>query len=255
MYYADTGTGTPLVLIHGFPHDHTLWKPQLEGLGDGIRVIAPDLRGFGDSTEVPERMTMDEYAADVKRILDSLGIRQAVIGGLSMGGYVALAFMARYPEAVRGLLLCNTRAGSDDDKARTGRYDSIKKVEAEGVGALAEAMLPKMIAANTATAHPDRRKAVREMMARQRPKSVTAALRGLAARPDRVPILPAIKVPTLIITGSKDELIPVKESEAMAAAIPGSRLVVIPDVAHLSNVEDPEAFNKEVKEFVGGLGA
>lgn len=250
---AHTGNGSPLLLIHGFPHDRSLWKPQLEGLGDDIRVIAPDLRGFGNSTEVPDIMTMDAYASDLKELLDQLGVQRAVIGGLSMGGYIALAFLENHPEMVSGLILCNTRSGADDEKARAGRYATATKVGDEGMANVAEGMVPKMITEATATLHPERRAALKDMMAHQRPAAVIAALRGMAARPDRTPMLSTIKVPTLIITGSRDELILPKESESMAAAIPGSKLVIIPDVAHLSNVEDPDAFNKAVLEFMEGL--
>jgi len=253
MHYDDTGVGTPLLLIHGFPHDRSLWQPQLDGMGEDIRVIAPDLRGFGASTEVPDMMTMDAYAADLKELVDELGLQQAVVCGLSMGGYIALAFLANYPEVVHGLILCNTRSGADDEKGRAGRYATAKKARDEGMENIAEGMVPKMITEATATAHPERRAAVKDLMARQRPTAVIAALRGMAARPDRTPMLATIKVPTLIITGSKDELILPEESEAMAAAIPESKLVIIPDVAHLSNVEDPDAFNKVVREFVLGL--
>ena len=250
---AHTGNGSHLLLIHGFPHDRSLWKPQLEGLGGDIRVIAPDLRGFGNSTEVPDIMTMDAYASDLKELLDQLGVQRAVICGLSMGGYIALAFLTNHPEAVDGLILCNTRSGADDEKGRAGRYATATKVGDEGMANVAEGMVPKMMTEATATLHPERRATVKDMMARQRPTAVIAALRGMAERPDRTPMLATIKVPTLIITGSKDELILPEESEAMAAAIPESKLVIIPDVAHLSNVEDPDAFNKTVQEFMEGL--
>ena len=253
MNHAEQGQGLPLILIHGFPHDRTLWEPQLEGLSDVARVIAPDLRGFGNPQEVPEMMTMDDYAADIKALLDEMGIAKAVVCGLSMGGYVALAFLARYPEATQGLVLCNTRSGADNEKARQGRYATAQKALDEGMVAIAEGMLPKMISERSAHAHPDLSMFVENMMARQSSESVAAAARGLAVRPDRTPMLSSIAVPTLIITGSADTLIPPSESEAMAAKIPGSELVVIPDVAHLSNLEDVEGFNGAVRKFLGRM--
>jgi len=251
--YDDLGDGVPLLMIHGFPLDRTLWRSQIEGLQSVARVIAPDLRGFGGSGAAPETMTMDEYAADLKALVDSLNLKQVVLCGLSMGGYVALAFLARYPDAVQGLILANTRAGADSEQAREGRHAAAKKAFDEGVAAIADAMLPKMLTEATIAHRPRLTASVRSMMAGQHPAGVAAALRGMAARPDRTPLLGSIHVPTLIITGQADTLIPVSESEAMNEAIPGSQLVIIPDAAHLSNVEAPEAFNGAVRELVGKL--
>jgi pimeloyl-ACP methyl ester carboxylesterase len=251
--YDDLGNGMPLLMIHGFPLDRTLWRSQIEGLQSVARVIAPDLRGFGKSGEAPETMTMDAYAADLKALVDSLNLKQVVLCGLSMGGYVALAFLARYPGAVKGLILANTRAGADSEQAREGRHATAKKAFDEGAPAIAEAMLPKMLTEATIANRPSLTAFVRSMMAGQRAAGVAAALRGMAARPDRTPMLGAINLRTLIITGQADTLIPVSESEAMNVAIAGSQLVIIPEAAHLSNVEAPEAFNAAVREFIEKL--
>jgi pimeloyl-ACP methyl ester carboxylesterase len=251
MNHDEQGQGLPLLLIHVFPHDRTLWEPQLDGLKDVARVIAPDLRGFGSAETVPETMTMDDYAADLKALLDELGIPGAVICGLSMGGYVALAFLARYPDATKGLILCNTRAGADNEKAREGRYATAQKALDEGMAAIAEGMVPKMLSGADVFTHPDLRSSVENMMARQSPEAVAAAAHGMALRPDRTAMLSSIKVPVLVITGSEDTLIP--PSEAMAAKIPGSDFAVIPKVAHLSNLEDAEAFNDAVRTFLGRM--
>ncbi len=253
MEYTDNGQGTPLLLIHGFPHDRSLWQPQLDGLPDLARMIAPDLSGFGASGAALDTMSMDDYATDLKDLLDKLDIKQAVVCGLSMGGYIALAFHARYPDAVKGLILCNTRATPDNDEARAGRAVTAENVEKAGSAPLAEAMLPKMLTAATITTQPAIAAATKYMMARQPPAGIVAALRGIAARPDRTPQLASIAVPTLIITGTADTAIPPSESEAMAKAIPGSKLLVIPDVAHLSNVEAPRVFNDAVRGFLKGL--
>lgn len=251
--YDDIGNGTALVLIHGFPFDRSQWMPQLEGMKDVARVIAPDLRGFGGAEEAPETMTMDGYATDVKDLLDRLGVDQAVICGLSMGGYVALALLAKHPHAVKGLILCNTRPGADSEQGREGRKASAKKIADEGMGPTAEMMVPKLLAEATRTSKPEVASMLKAMMERQRPGGAIAALRGMAARPDRTPMLPSIAVPTLVITGELDTLIPPMESEAMVAAIPGSELVVIPGVGHVSNLEDPQAFNGAVRKFLGRL--
>ncbi len=251
--YDDVGNGAPLLLIHGFPLDRALWRAQIEDLHNIARVIAPDLRGFGQSGDAPETMAMDDYAADLRALLDGLNIGPAVVCGLSMGGYIALAFLAKYPDVVKGLILCNTRAGADSEAAREGRYATAQKAFDEGVPAIAEAMLPKMLTETTRANRDSLTAYVRSMMARQPPGGVAAALRGMAARPDRTPMLASINIPTLIITGSADTLILPSESEAMARAIPGSRLVVAPDAAHLSNVENPDVFNTAVREFIGKL--
>jgi len=251
--YDDVGNGMPLLLIHGFPLDRSLWRSQIEGLQSAARVIAPDLRGFGQSGDAPETMTMDEYAADLKALLDALNVKQAVVCGLSMGGYIALAFLAKYPGMLKGLILANTRAGADSEQAREARYANAQKAFDEGVPAIAEGMLPKMLTEATRANRDSLTAYVRSMMAHQPAKGVAAAQRGMAARPDRTSMLAAINIPTLIITGSADTLIPPSESEAMAKAIPGSKLVVVPDVAHLSNVENPDAFNAAVREFIGKL--
>lgn len=248
--FDESGSGIPLLLIHGFPHDRTLWEQQLSGLQDVARVIAADLRGFGSAEPAPATMTMEDYAADLRALLDDLAIPKAVICGLSMGGYVALAFLARYPEATQGLILCNTRAGADNDQAREGRYATARKAIDEGVAGIAESMAPKMLAEATIAKGPQLLNTVRAMIARQSPAAVAAAAQGMAARLDRTPMLPSITVPVLIITGSADTLIPPSESEAMAAMIPGSELVVIPDVGHLSNLEDAQAFNGAVRNFL-----
>ena len=232
-----------LLLVHGFPLDHTLWDPQVESLRDVARVLAPDLPGFGTSAAPRTTMTMDDYADALAVTIDE----PSVICGLSMGGYVALAFVAKHPDKVRGLILCNTRAGADDEKGREGRRASEKKVQDAGVPELANGMLPKML---TPKAPDELRSSVQAMMARQPADGVIAALRGMAARPDRTPMLPSIRVPTLILTGRDDTLIPPSESEAMARAIPGSRLVIIDGAAHLSNLEARVAFDAAVREFL-----
>lgn len=248
--FDDEGIGPALVLIHGYPFDRSQWEPQLDGLKDVARVIAPDLRGFGGAEEAPATMTMDGYASDVKDLLDRLGIPSAVICGLSMGGYIALAFLEKHPQAVKGLILCNTRAGADSEQGREGRQASARKIAADGMGPTAEMMVPKLLAEGTISSKPEVAAMLKMMMERQRPSGAIAALRGMAARADRTPLLATIRVPTLIITGELDTLIPPKESEAMAATIPGSELVVIPGVGHVSNLEDPQAFNAAVRSFL-----
>lgn len=252
MHHDEAGTGTPLLLIHGFPHDRTLWAPQLTGMADAARVIAPDLRGFGAWADLPDRpvLTMEDHARDLRDLLDALRIERAVIAGLSMGGYVALAFLDAFPERTRGLVLCSTRAGADTEEGRKGRQATADRVLREGTAGLAEELAPQMLSAATRTARPELIADVRTMIARQRPAAVAAAALGMARRMDRRPMLPGIRVPTLVLTGDADEMIPDTESRAMAAAIPGSRLVVVPDAGHLVGLEAPQAFDRAVRSFL-----
>ncbi len=245
--YDDIGNGVPLLLIHAFPFDRTLWRTQIAGLSQIYRVIAPDLRGFGQSSETDgAAVSMDQYAADLKSLLDSVNVKQAVIGGISMGGYVALSFYAQYADRVKGLILANTRAVPDSDEARQTRLTNAQKVGESGTGFLVDNMTPKMLGPN---AKPEIEIAVRSMMARQRPMGVMSALRGMAARPDRTALLRFATVPVLIVSGTHDVLIPASDSEAMHALIPNSRLVIIPDAGHLSNLDKADAFNHVVREF------
>jgi 3-oxoadipate enol-lactonase len=247
LEYDDIGNGVPLLLIHAFPLDRTLWRAQIAGLQQPYRVIAPDLRGFGRSSETDGNpVTMEQYAADLKALLDSLNVKQAVVGGLSMGGYIALAFIAQYANRVQGLVLANTRALPDSEAARQTRLTNAARVRAEGLGFLIDALSPHLLGP---TAKPELHITVRLMMARQRASGVASALLGMAARPDRTPLLPRVKVPTLIITGSADALISPVDSEAMHQSIPQSTLVCIPQAGHLSNLDQADAFNDALRAF------
>jgi pimeloyl-ACP methyl ester carboxylesterase len=247
LEYDDIGNGVPLLLIHGFPLDRTLWRTQIAGLSQIFRVIAPDLRGFGQSSETDgEAVTMDQYAADLKSLLDSVNVKQAVIGGISMGGYIALAFYAQYADRAKGLILANTRAVPDSEESRQSRLENAQKVGEVGAGFLVETMAPKMLGP---AAKPEIEIAVRSMMARQRAAGIMSALRGMAIRPDRTTLLRFATVPVLIVSGSQDVLIPPSDSETMHVLIPNSRLVIIPDAGHLSNLDKADAFNHVVREF------
>jgi 3-oxoadipate enol-lactonase len=251
MAYEDTGgTQPPLLLIHGFPLDRTLWMTQVRGLSDVARVIAPDLRGFGESSIPSGIVTMDTYADDLRGLLDTLDVKHAVVGGLSMGGYIVFAFYRKYPHRVRGIILADTKAGPDSPEARQGRDDSAALARTQGAGAVGEKMLPKMLTPKTVAERPGVADAVRGLMARQPVEGVVGALAAMRDRPDSTPTLGQIRVPTLVVTGADDLLIPTKEAQTMRAAIPNAQLVSIPGAAHLSNCEQPDAFNKAVRDFL-----
>jgi len=249
MAYDSGGDGSALLLIHGFPHDRTLWIPQLRGLSRQRRVIAPDLRGLGHSEGAPP-YTMDRYADDLAAILDALGVKRAIVGGVSMGGYIALALWRRHRALVAGLVLANTRATADDDAVRERRREMIALARSRGVAALADALLSTQLAPATGERYPERVAGIRAMFERAPLAGVVGALEALMARPDSTPTLPTIEVPTLIIHGSADAIAPLDAAREMHSRIAGSRLEVIDGAGHLANAERPAAFNHLVGEFL-----
>jgi 3-oxoadipate enol-lactonase len=252
--FDDTGAGAiPLVLVHPFPFDRTLWAGQIRALADTARILAPDLRGLGETGIGPGPVTVDTYADDLAALLDARGIASAVVGGLSIGGYIAFAFYRQYPHRVRALLLVDTRAQPDSPEAKRGRDANVALVRARGSEALADKMLPLMLTARTVAARGALAQSVHATMARQPAQGIVAALGALRDRPDSTLTLAQISVPTLIIVGAEDAATPPQDAEVMRRGIHGSRLVEIAGAAHLSNVEQPEAFNRAVREFLAGL--
>jgi 3-oxoadipate enol-lactonase len=252
LTYDATGEGTPVLLLHGFPHDRTLWVPQLRGLGRECRIVAPDLRGFGASAAAPP-YTIDQYADDAVALLDTLGIERAVVGGLSMGGYIAFALWRRHRTRVRALVLASTRAAVDSEEARRRRHELIALARASGAEAVADAMVPGSLGKRTRARDPELVAAVRAMMARAPVEGIVGALEAMLTRADSVPTLATIDVPTLVIAGDDDAVIPVREARAMHEGIAGSRFEVIPGAGHLCNLERPAAFNAVLGELVGAL--
>ncbi len=250
--YDDVGTGLPVVFIHGFPHNRTLWAPQLGALLTRARCIAPDLRGFGES-EIRGPYTMDGYADDVVAVLDALQIERAVIAGLSMGGYVAFALWRRHRDRVRALILADTRPGADSEDGRAKRRELIALARSRGSGAVADAQIGGMVGKTTREKHPDIADAVHRMLTMAPVEGVVGALEAMMNRPDSTPTLGTIDVPTLIVVGAEDVLTPPKEARAMHERIAGSRLEILAGAGHVSNVERPAAFNHVASEFLGVL--
>ena len=250
--YEDVGSGRPLVLLHPFPLDRAYWAPQLGSLVSRCRCIAPDARGFGETPGAPP-YTMDRYADDVVCLLDALAIDRAVIAGLSMGGYIALAMWQRHPARVRALILADTRAGADTDEGREKRRALSELARTKGTGAVAEAQLPGLVGKRTREKHPAVVEALRRMIERASVGGITGALDAMMARPDSTALLPTITVPTLIVCGDDDVLTPPKESRAMHDAIPGSRIELIAGAGHASSFERAAAFNHVVGEFLDSL--
>jgi pimeloyl-ACP methyl ester carboxylesterase len=257
LAHADEGAGPPIVLLHGFPLSRTMWRNQIAELAPTYRVIAPDLRGHGDSPHPEGVYTMDEMADDVDELLDAADITQPVVlGGLSMGGYVALAFMARYPERVRGLMLMDTRASADAPEAARDREANARAVlEAKSGQPVVEKMVPRLFGKATFEEKPELVEPIRAVMVKTSPQGVAGALRGMAIRPDRRPMLAQIAVPTLVLVGEDDLITPPDEAKGLVGAILHSRLVVIPRAGHMAPYENPVAANRAILEFLKSLDA
>ncbi|HKP53820.1 MAG TPA: alpha/beta fold hydrolase [Chloroflexia bacterium] len=252
LHVMQRGEGTPLVLLHGFPFDHALWRAQLHGLeGAGVRVIAPDLPGFGRSPSLAEgEASMDSYADAIAQWAKEEGLGKFILAGHSMGGYIAFAFVRRYAEMLSGLVLVCTRPGADSEAAREGRYKLIEEVRKRGPQAVVDAMLPKLFAPSTAESQSEAVDDTRQMMLRQSDEGIIAAIRAMAERPDSTSGLEAINVPTLIITGAEDAIIPAPEAEGMMSRISGARHVPIANAGHLPMIEQPDAFNEALNSFI-----
>ena len=255
MAYTDVGLGRPVVLIHGYPFNRSLWNEQVAALSSSYRVITPDLRGFGETDASPGPATMNRMADDVARLMDHLGISQAVIGGLSMGGYVALAFYKQFPSRVRALVLADTRAQADTEEAKQTRVQQAEKALSEGMAGIADAMLPKLLTPDTVSKRPEIVKRVRDMMLKTKPEGAASALLGMAEREDQTSLLSSITAPALILVGTEDAITPVADSEKMHNAIAGSRLVVLENAGHVSNLERTDEFNQNLIDFLRNAGA
>jgi pimeloyl-ACP methyl ester carboxylesterase len=255
MSYVERGSGKPLLLIHGFPLSNKIWEPQTEGLAGAARLLAPDLRGHGESEATPGPYSMEMLADDCVLLLDTLGVKQpAVVCGLSMGGYVALAFFRKHRARLAGLILAATRAGADSPEGKTNREKSAARVREEGIQAVIGSMLPKMLAPKTYDTNPALVERVERIMEETSEEGMIAALLGMRDRPDSNPLLDRIDIPTLILHGADDQLIPVAEAEAMRSAIRDSKLEVLPVAGHLLNMEQPALFNQTVRDFLASIG-
>lgn len=254
MAYEEEGRGQAVMLLHGFPFNHALWREQVQALSDHYRVITPDMRGFGESAlSTEEPATMREMAEDVAALLDELGINRVTLGGLSMGGYVAFAFYKQFPLRVRSLILADTRHTADTAEAKENRERQAQQALAEGMKGIVDSMLPKLLAPASFTERKDVVEELRAMMLSTPPEGAAAALRGMALRTDQTYLLPLILAPTLIIVGSEDQITPLSDAEVMHREIRGSRLEVIEGAGHVSNMERPAEFNQALRTFLDSL--
>jgi pimeloyl-ACP methyl ester carboxylesterase len=253
--YLDSAPGATdrrmLVLLHAFPLGASMWEPQMRSVPAGWRLLTPDLRGFGGSTDTNgESPSIDDYADDVAMLLGDLGVSRAVIGGASMGGYAAFALMRRAPHLFEGLVLADTKAGADSLEGRASRRAMLALVEREGPSGVARDFGPKLLGATTRDSNASAEPTVRRLIKQHSPTAIRGAILRMMDRPDSTPMLGSISVPTLVVVGEEDELTPLAESQKLAGAIPGAELVVIPGAGHLPNLEAPAAFNDALGAFL-----
>ncbi|MBI3287797.1 MAG: alpha/beta fold hydrolase [Chloroflexi bacterium] len=255
MHYLDQGgpEGPALLLIHGFPFDSSMWEPQISALRDKYRVIAPDLRGHGASSAPEGVYSMELLAEDLRRLLDHLKTKRVILGGLSMGSYIAFAFYRKYAELVRALILADTRPQADTPEGQKAREDLAQLATNEGSRAVAERLLPRLLTEPTREHNNLVVRWVNYMIQNTSIQGLVGALRGMAQRADSTDLLPQISVPTLILVGERDILTPPADAQRMAELIPGARLEIIPEAGHLSNLENPQEFNRILREFLDSL--
>jgi 3-oxoadipate enol-lactonase len=239
-----------LVLIHAFPLNARMWEPQLAIADHGWRVIAPHLRAFDGSIDDASVSSIDDYAGDVIDLLDALHVEDAVIGGLSMGGYVAFAVFRLAPRYVRALVLSDTRPQADTPEGVDGRKQMLQLLADKGPSAIADTMLPKLLGESTRAHHADIVERVRTLVLSNSPAAISGAIRALMTRPDSTPLLGSIHCPTLVLVGDEDTLTPPPLSEQLHRDIAGSELAVISGAGHLSSLEQPTVFNEHLARFL-----
>ncbi len=256
LHYVDVGVGDPpVVLLHAFPLHSDMWAPQVACLAANHRVIVPDLKGFGKSSapDDAESYSMGDYVRQVLGLVQVLRLERIVLGGLSMGGYVAFSLIPRLLDLLAGLVLADTRAGRDTPEVFQRRTDQQEQVRREGTEALVETLLGGLLAPDTLENRPQLVEQVRRIMVSNPPAGFVGGLQAMKGRPDSLPTLVGIKVPTLVLVGAHDLPSPPDVVRVWQERIPGSELVVIPNAGHLSNMEDPDTFNAALVDFLDRL--
>ena len=244
------GTEEPVILLHAFPLNSRMWQPQAEVMAKTRRTVTPDYPGLGRSLRTPAQPDVHYYAECVRELMDHLGLGRVVLGGISMGGYVAFACIELFPERISGLILANTRPDPDNQEAREARKDMAQRVTDEGVEVLIELQMQRLLAPATLKNNEHVVENVESMILESSSAGVIAALAALRERPDSTELLSRIEVPTLVIGGAEDGISSPKVMGAMAAKISGSHHVVLENAGHLSNLEAPEEFNAALNEFL-----
>ena len=253
LHYEDTGAGAPLLLIHGFPLSAAIWREQTAALAGKVRVITPDLRGFGSSEAPQGACTMSTYADDMIALLDHLGLERAAVCGMSMGGYVLLNLLERYPARVSGACFMVTKAAADDAEGRARRLLLADEVLQSGAAVAATAFSKMLFAPETAANRPELVAEVLQIMMAAQPAGLASGLLAMRERTDYSNRMDICTVPALVIGGEEDMAIPPEESRKLAAALPGSLLRMIPGAGHMVMMEQPAAVNRVLMEFLSGL--
>jgi pimeloyl-ACP methyl ester carboxylesterase len=251
LAYDEAGTGQAVLLIHGFPLNRQMWKPQIDALSSaGFRVIAPDLRGFGDSAAGESPGAMDTLADDLVRLLDQLQIEKTVAVGMSMGGYVLLNLLKRYPQRINAACFVVTRSDADDEAGRAKRNHLIAEIEAGRPQTVAEAFTPVLFAPHTTQNRPELIKMVRSWISATSTTGLIHGLQAIRDREDSTPLLATLQIPALVIGSEEDQAIPPEKSIALASLIPGAKLSMLPAVGHMGNLENAELFNEALISFL-----
>ena len=253
LAYDDQGKGLPIVFLHAFPLNRTMWAQQEADLSAQFRTITIDLRGHGESDAPLWRYTLDQATDDVRALLDHLSIPQALFVGLSMGGYILLAFHRKYADRVKGMVLADTRAQADTAEGREGRFQMAQIAYKQGPSAIADLMLPKLLSPETIQSRPEIVQRVRTMIEGNQMSGIVGDLMAMTERPDSMPLLKQIACPTQIIVGELDQATPPADAKLMADQIPHAKLALIPNAAHLANIEQPEMFSAIVGEFAASV--
>lgn len=255
LHVHQEGEGEVLLLLHGFPLDHTMWRRQIAEFRGQFRVVSPDLRGFGASTiesiAAKTGVEMADYAHDIVEMLDQLEITEPVnLVGFSMGGYVALQFLLEHSNRVRTLTLVDTRAVADTPPMQEARFSMAENVEGWGAGHVAQLMLPRLVGGSTIENHPEVAVEIESIIGRTNPVAIAAAQRGMAHRTDMSPLLARLEIPTLCLVGEEDAITPPEAMQSMANAMPNATLMVIKGAGHMSPMENPADFNRSLGEFL-----
>ncbi|MBX3329716.1 MAG: alpha/beta fold hydrolase [Nitrospira sp.] len=253
LAFNDQGTGLPIIFLHAFPLNRTMWAKQEEALSSQFRVITIDLRGHGESDAPLRHYSLDQAADDVHGLLDDLSIRQAVFVGLSMGGYILFAFYRKYADSVKGLVLADTKAQADTDEGKQARFEMAQIAYKQGARAIADIMIPKLLSPATIQTRPELVQRVRTMIEGNQVSGIAGDLMAMAGRPDSITLLKQMTCPTQIIVGDLDLPTPPSDAKLMADQIPNVHLAIIPGAAHLSNLEQPGLFNETVRSFVSNV--
>lgn len=250
IYYEDTGRGTPVVLLHGFPLSSEIWAPVRERLADTCRLVTPDLRGHGLSAKPAGNYSMEAMAEDVAALADHLKLERFVLGGHSMGGYIAFQFAAHRADRLSGIVLVGARAEPDTDEGKAKRLSGIEKVRGEGAAAFLDGFIPALLGETTRTKSPALIEHLRRISSRVSGDVLAACLKGMMDRPDSRELLPNLGIPALVVVGEEDTLTPPDHAREMTRLLSDAELVVIPGVGHTPSLEAPDATAKAIEEYI-----